>query len=390
MSVTGIIAEFNPLHNGHKALLDAAKADGNTVVCAISGNFVQRGDTAVIPKYKRAEAALKCGADLVVELPVLWSMSTAQNFALGGVSQLMNFGCDEIMFGSECGDIDELQKAADILQSDNFSSFLSEELDKGVAFAAARETAAKKLGLSSPVLSTPNDTLGIEYILSARSLGFNGSFRTFKRIGAGHDSKEFNPLSVSASMIRERLKNGDLGFAERFMPMELRNFLSTSFISDFARLETAILSTLRSKTKEDFINLPDISEGLENKLFMSVQRATSFEELCNSVKTKRYSYARIRRLVISAFLGLDNKFFRCIPPYVRILGFSNNGESICSGVGRVPVVTRAADIKKLDDDSISVFNTECKATDIYSLSLFSPQECGAEYKTKLLKTECLK
>ncbi|MBE6727725.1 MAG: nucleotidyltransferase family protein [Ruminococcaceae bacterium] len=389
MAIIGIIAEFNPLHNGHKALLQAAKAQDNTVVCVISGNFVQRGDTAVIPKLKRAESALRCGADLVAELPVLWSMSTAQNFALGGVSQLMALGCDEIMFGSECGDINELLNAADILQSNDFADILADELKSGVSFANARSEAVKKLGLASPVLSTPNDTLGIEYILAARRLGFEGKFSCFKRIGAAHDSDEINPLSVSASLIREKLKDGNLGFAERFMPIELRNFLHKDFISDFSKLETAILAVLRSRTKEELANLPDISEGLENKLFLSIQRATSFEELCFSIKTKRYSYARIRRIVLAAFLGLDKRFFGIIPPYVRILGFNSNGEKICGGNGNIPVVTRVSEIKKLDETSQAVFSTECKATDLYSLSLFSPQECGAEYKSKLLKTECL-
>ncbi len=224
MAVTGIIAEFNPLHKGHKALLDFAHSHSALVYCVISGNFVQRGDTAVLPKSKRAEAALRCGADLVAELPVLWSMSTAQNFALGGVSQLMALGCDEILFGSESGNIDELLKTADLLQTEQLKNTLDEELKKGISFAAARENAAKSLGYSFNTLSNPNDTLAIEYILAGRSLGYKGTYKCFKRIGAPHDSEVLNPLAISASLIREKLKCGDLGFAERFIPLELRSF----------------------------------------------------------------------------------------------------------------------------------------------------------------------
>lgn len=387
MAVTGVIAEFNPLHKGHKALLDAARAHADAVFCVISGNFVQRGDTAILPKYKRAEAALRCGADLVAELPVPWSMSTAQNFALGAVSQLMALGCDEILFGSECGELEPLFEAAELLESDAMREALAEELQKGISFAAAREAGARRLGLRSDVLAQPNDTLGIEYILAARRLGFTGGFRCFKRIGAPHDSSALNPLAVSASMIRERLKAGDLGFAERFMPPQLRSFLKPDFISDLSRLETAVLAVLRSKPQEEFRRLPDISEGLDNRLYLSVQVATTFEELCRSVKTKRYSLARVRRLVLSAFLGLDNSFFGTRPPYVRVLGLSQRGAAVGFG-GEIPVVTRAAEIRRLDERAAAVFSAECRATDLYALSLYSPQACGAEYKTKLLKAEC--
>jgi len=392
MSISGVIAEFNPLHLGHQHILNHAKQNDNTVICAISGNFVQRGDTAVISKFKRAEAALRCGADIVCEIPVLWSMSTAQNFALGAVSQLINLGCDEIVFGSECGNIDEIIKASEVLNHNDFSSVLSEELANGITFAVARENAAKRIGYLGTAFSTPNDTLGIEYITAARHLGFKGTFRCVKRIGAEHDSEIVNPNGVSASLIREKLRMGDIGFAERFMPANLRGFLNKDMLSDISKIENAILTVLRLRTKEELSCLPDLSEGLENKLFFSIRVATSLDELCTMIKTKRYSYARIRRLVLSAFLGFDNEFFKEIPPYTRVLGFSEMGQKHLGTVieGDIPIVTRASEIKLLDEKSIKVFEAECRATDLFSLSLSTPQECGAEYKAKFLKTECLK
>lgn len=390
LAVTGIIAEFNPLHNGHKLLIDAAKQDSNTVACVISGNFVQRGDTAVISKIKRAQAALMCGVDIVAELPVLWSMSTAQNFAVGAVSQLYALGCDEIIFGSECGDIEKLINAADILLSDKFAFEVSKAVKEGCTFALARQNAAVSLGAYEDVFKLPNDNLAVEYILAAKKLRLPLSFRCIKREGAGHDSKVSSGCFVSSSLIREKLIGGDIAYAERFMPIQMRGFITPEMISDIKRIETAVLAVLRLKTPEDFKNLPDISEGIENKLYFSVRVASGLDELYNMIKSKRYTLARVRRLVLSAALGLNGSVFMTQPPYVRVLGFSPLGEAhLRQHKSFTPIITRAAAIKQLDDPAKLVFDCECKATDLYSLSLRNPQECGYEYKYKLLKTECM-
>ncbi len=388
MATVGIIAEFNPLHLGHKYIIDCAKSGGNTVICAISGNFVQRGDTAILPKQMRTKCALLCGADIVVELPVLWSMSTAQNFALGGVWQLYNMGCDKILFGSESGDITALKAAADILFGYEFSVLAAQKVRDGITFAAAREQAAMQLGVDFKLLRNPNDNLGIEYIIAAKRLNLPIEFDCVKRQGAAHDSDDITGGYVSASFIRERMVSGNIGYCERFMPRQIKGIINDDCISDIKRIENAILCTLRMKKPEDLKNLPDISEGIENKLYFSAQVATSLDELCNMIKTKRYTMARVRRLVLSAFLGLDNEFFMKTPPYVRILGFSKSGEAhLNPPTSLIPVITRATQIKQLECDAQKVFETECKATDVYSLSLKKPLECGAEFKIKLLKTE---
>ncbi len=375
------------MHSGHKYIIDKAHETADTVICVISGNFVQRGDTAVIPKLKRAQSALLCGADLVAELPVLWSMSTAQNFALGGVSQLYHLGCDEILFGSECGDITALEHAVNILESDEFAIKVAAEIGKGVTFAAARQIAAVSMGVDPAVLENPNDNLGIEYIMAARSLRLPIKFRCVKRQGAAHDSAAPEKGYVSASLLRQKLQRGDIGYAEKFMPICLRGIISADKISNISQLETAILAVLRTKSAEDFSLLPDISEGLENKLEFSVKNATSLDELCNMLKTKRYTMARIRRLVLSAFLELNGSFFMTEPPYVRVLGFNKNGEEHLRNLRNsdFPIITRVSQIRELSQKAQTVFETECRASDIYALSLGKVQECGSEYKSKLLK-----
>lgn len=390
MGCIGIIAEFNPLHTGHKYIIEQAKASGDTVVCVMSGNFVQRGDVSILSKQQRAKFALMCGIDIVSELPVLWSMSTAQNFALGGVWQLYNLGCEKIVFGSECGDIDALKSAADILYSDEFYALATEKLKDGITFAAAREAAAVQLGVDFKLLRNPNDNLGIEYIIAAKKLKLPIEFDCIKRIGAAHDSGEINGGYVSASFIREHLVSGEIGYCERFFPKELRGIINEDSIADIKRLENAILCSLRLKSIEDFENLPDLSEGIQNKLHLSVSVATSLDELYNMIKTKRYTLARVRRLVLGAFLNFDNQFFMKTPPYVRILGFSKKGEAhLKTLVSLIPVITRASQIKMLEEDSKRVFETEKRASDIYALALKSPLPCGTEFKMKMLKTEDL-
>lgn len=389
MSCVGIIAEFNPLHSGHAYLISKAKKHG-TVVCAISGNFVQRGDTAIFEKRLRARAALLCGADLVLELPVLWSMSTAQCFALGGISALKGIGCDKIMFGSECGNIQLLENAANALTDADFSRSLSRELKRGVTFAAARQTAAEEKGIDTEILSGANNNLAIEYILAARALDYSPELLTVKRRGARHDSQNEEEF-VSASLLRRELKRGNRDFCLKYIPESSAELFLSGNISDISRLDTAILSVLRTRSREELKRLPDLSEGLENKLFSAIRLASGTEELYNMLKVKRYTLARIRRLVLSAFIGIDNEFFMKPLPYVRVLGFNKNGEALlksAKGGFEIPVVVKASEINDLGDKAQRAFAAECRATDLYALSLNEPCPCGLEYTSKLIKTEC--
>lgn len=387
MAVVGIIAEFNPFHTGHKYLLDAAKKKG-TVVCALSGNFVQRGDVAFSEKRKRAEAALLCGADLVATLPVCWSMSTAQNFALGGVSVLKECGCDTIMFGSECGNVDILLETADVLESEAFKEELGKELKKGITFAAARQKAAEKCGAEKGVLKGANNNLGIEYIIAAKRLSWNVKFETVKRAGAQHDSK-CEAKFVSSSYLREALE-AEYEKAKKYLPNKTHHIYEDQNFGNIKRLENAVLAVLRQKEKADLQRLPDLSEGVENKLYEAIRKSATLDELYSGIKVKRYTLSRIRRLVLSAFLGIDDRFFLKPVPFLQILGMSQKGQALLKKIAKetsVPVILRAKDAENLSGDSKAAFNIETKATDVYMLSLKNPLPCGKEYTAKIIKME---
>lgn len=387
MHLTGIIAEFNPLHSGHKFLIDSAKKYG-AVAAVISGNFVQRGDTAIIEKRQRTKMALQSGVDLVLELPVCYSLSTAQNFAFGGVSVLDAVGCNSLVFGSESGEITELKTASEILNSKEFSQKLNKNLQNGTTFAAAREKTATECGLKSGILDKPNNNLAVEYITAMGKIQSKMDCKTVARQGAMHDSDEVVDGFVSASLLREKLKNGDYAFCRNFISEENLKILKYENLSDIKNIENVILGILRTKSLEDFKTLPDLSEGVENKLLRAIKTATTLGELYDSLKVKRYTHARIRRLVLSAVLGLDNPLFMQKPPYIRVLGFNKTGEQVLKEnikKSPIPIVLRAKEIENLSLSANNLFKTEVLATDLYMLSLNKPLECGYEYKANLIK-----
>ena len=385
MSLAGIIAEFNPLHNGHKYLIDAAKNDGFDVACVISGNFVQRGDTALLPKFERAKSALYAGVDIVLELPVPWSMSTAQNFALGGISQLSSIGVDTLYFGSECADTTELVNIAEILLSESFNQILSSRLKGNETFAKLRrDTVCEILGKETSVLDNPNDTLAVEYICTSIKLGAGFKFKAIKRQGASHnDSTESRGFSTS-TLLRKAAQDNNINYLRQFMPEESFKILINSPISSISRLDTAIVSRIKQLREEELSNLPDISEGIERHLYKTIANVYTYSDICDAIKSKRYTMARVRRLVLSAFLGIDNSYFQKEPPYVRVLGFNDNACKYLSGNGIKPIITKVSQINMLNEFSKKVFETENRINKIYALSLDNPSEFIDECSQKII------
>lgn len=385
MANIGIISEFNPFHTGHKYLIDSVKGEKDTVICVMSGNFVQRGDVAVCQKSERVRAALKNGADLIIELPLPFSLATAQRFAQGGIYLLKALGViDKICFGSECGDLEKLNSIADILNSDEFNLRISDSLKSGETYAKIRTDILDQInGEYAEILKSPNDILGIEYILAAKKFNANFEFCTVKRIGASHDAA-IPENTASASYIREKIISGKAN--------EIKDFLPFPYSDNFAtidNLENAILSNLRTNNTYDrYLNLPDISEGIENRIVAAVKNSSSLNELYENIKTKRYTLSRIRRIVFSAFLGITEEITSKTPPYIRVLGFTEKGKkelSVISQKAKLPIICTAKDAMRLDGTAKQIFNLECTSADLWALSLNYPQKCGNEYYYKIVK-----
>lgn len=387
MKLAGIVSEYNPFHNGHAFLISKLRQNGMTHIAVVmSGNFVQRGDTAFLSKNARTRQALLCGADLVVELPLPWALAGAEKFAFGGVSLLASLGADMIGFGSECGSVESLKKTADALSSPLLRDEMQRELAEGKTFAAARQAAVKRLfdPKTAELLREPNNILGIEYLKAIQKIGCEIMPFTVERAGTGHDVKETSGSFASSSQIRQ-LAAAEEGYSA-FMPQEAWQILKDEIEGQKApaalsRIETAILARLRTMQKEDFSHLPDISEGLGNRIYAASRNACSMEELYRLIKTKRYPLARIRRIVLSAFLNLPAKLPCEEPPYIRVLGINKSGGEIlqrAKAVSKIPIISRSSDLISLDQNAKTVFNLENRAADLYALCQPKISPCGLD------------
>ena len=401
MKVCGVIAEFNPLHNGHAHFLKQLKApDGvgaTHVVAVMSGNFVQRGEPALLPKFERAKMALACGADVVIELPTPYALSSAEGFARAGVSLLAALGCvDTLAFGSECGDAAALKKAADALQTEKCESLLRYHLEGGISFAEARQKAlAETAGTAvGDLLSSPNNTLAIEYLHALSACGASMNVATVKRVGANHDAAVPLGNVASASYLRTLITENRLMNALPFMPSASGNLLTEAGSRNLCpakteKAEIALLYRLRQMSLADFAALPGVSEGLENRLFAASREASSIEEFLSLVKTRRYPLTRLKRLLMAAYLGLTAAFIPENPPYIRVLGATEAGYDVLRAAKAngcaLPLLTRKGQADTLDPAARALWEFECNATDLYGLFLPAPSPCGAEQTAGFVK-----
>ncbi len=385
--ITGaVICEFNPFHNGHKYLLDFMRKDGcDCIVCVMSTSFTQRGDVAVFSKFQRAKDALLGGADIIIELPAVWAVSSAQRFANAGCEIIKALGLvDRVYFASECGDSELLKKTADATEDENVKLLIKKYMQEGDYYPTALQKAVSDVfGADiSDILSSPNNTLGIEYIKSLK--GINIDIRTIKRVGVGHDCDETSDEFASGSKLRADILSGKS--AEDFLPHTNAECENPAF---YEYGERAMLYALRGMTRDDFEKLPDVSEGLHNRIYDSVRTENSVDAILSKIKTKRYTHARLRRIITSALIGITKEHQRMGVPYIRILGFSAAGEALIKELNitsSLPLVLNLASaINTLDKNAAEILDIEIKATDIRTVFEKVPTPCGTDFTQGIIK-----
>ena len=386
MKTAGIITEYNPLHYGHLALIQAVRqqfGEDIAIICAMSGDFVQRGDFALVRRHARAEAAVRSGADLVLELPLPWAFSSAEGFAQGGVEVLTATGLlDVLAFGSECGDSAALLRTARALEGNAFQSALQAELTKGDSFAAARQRAVAALLSPSDaaLLSSPNNTLGIEYGRALLRVGAAPALFTIPRTGAAHDAAPENAGGYSASAIRHLLAEGRRADALSRMVPTMRAVYEAEESAGRAPVfaaacERAILARLRSMTPAEFDTLDTGHEGVGQRLYNASRNAATLDAVLDNAKTKRYAYARLRRMVLWAYLGLTPAKLPASVPYLRVLAANEIGRAL---LGRM---RKTARLRSLFPDAQRLFETESRAADLYALAYPELTEaCGSLWR----------
>ena len=378
MKVAGVISEFNPFHNGHRYLIEKIKSEhADCVVAIMSGNFVQRGDVAITDKYERAKAALQGGCDLVVELPTIFALSSAERFAKGGVDIAKALSCDILCFGAENDDINKLTEIADVFSDEDFKSKLKENLSAGEYYPKAVSYAIYSiLGEEyAQALSGANNTLAVEYIKALKNTDISPV--AIKRLGVEHDSDKTYKNIASATFIRSLIKENK-SYSD-YTDIELSDY------ADINELETAILYKLRTMSKDDIEKLPDVAEGLHNRIFECARKSNSLEEFYSNLKTKRYTLSRLRRIVVCALLNITKESTCGDVSYVRVLGMTQKGSTLLKNCTLPIVCNFPNDYEKLDDKSKALFDIDIQANSIYSLAKVKSKDFTNEFQRRIIK-----
>ncbi len=357
---------------------------GAAVVCVMSGNYVQRGDFAVAGKWARAAAAVRSGADLVLELPLPWAVSSAEGFAAGAVEILKATGViTHLVFGSETGDAAPLARLAEVLSGDGFDHALRRELTKGDSFAAARQRAVS--ALLSPekaaLLENPNDILGVEYCKALRGSGIRPA--AVLRKGAAHNDETAG--NGSASAIRAMIRRGEAALS--LMAPAMADAYRAERDAGRApalleNCERAVLARLRFMEESDFAALDPGREGLYRRLYRASRSAASVAGLLEAVKTKRYPLARLRRMALWAYLGLPPAPPEA-PPYLRLLAANERGTALLAQMRKtaaLPVLTKPASVRRMGPDAQRLFALEDRASRLYALACPDPTAAFDEWR----------
>lgn len=388
--VLGIIGEYNPFHNGHLYHLEQSKkmTSSTYTVAIMSGNFTQRGSSSLIDKWSRTETALRCGIDLVIELPVLYATSSAENFAEGAIKILNSLKVvDYLSFGAETSNIDILNRFADVLYREprEYKNILSHELNKGISYPKARENALlmylNDIRKYIPVLSSPNNILGIEYLKALKKFKSNIQPISIARFEAGYNDITYSGNIASATAIRNIIKNGGFDILRRLLPAPsysilVENIKQGHIIPDLSIFEKQIIYNLRKMTVSEIAELPDVSEGLEFAIKNAANSCNSIIELLNIIKSKRYTSTRIQRILLYSLLGITKKdmlLSKKVTPYIRVLGLNNRGKFLISEIAKAnPKLEIVTSVKRFMDQNINknlklMLDKDIWATNVYTI-----------------------
>lgn len=405
--VLGIVGEYNPFHNGHLYHLEESKkmTSSNYTVAVISGNFTQRGSTAIIDKWSRAEMAIKNGIDLVIELPVLYATSSAENFADGAIKILDSLKVvDYVSFGAETSDIDVLNNFADILYKEplKYRSFLSHELKKGISFPKARENALLMYLNGNRkyinVLSSPNNILGIEYIKALKKHKSNIKPISIARFETGYNDVTYSGNIASATAIRNIVKNGGFDALRKLLPNSSYSVLIDSIkqghiVPDLSVFEKQIIYNLRSMFTEEIAELAEVSEGLEHSLKNVADSCNTLDDLLSKIKSKRYTSTRLQRILLYSLLNITKKdieLSKKTMPYIRVLGLNKRGKFLISEIAKAnPKLEIVTSVKKFVDKTTNknmkyMIEKDIWATDVYTLGYQFDSSSNLDFTKKIL------
>ena len=378
MRVSAVICEYNPFHNGHKYQLEYMKKNSDAVVCIMSGDFVQRGEAAIFDKFARTRAALMNGADLVIMLPVCFSLNTAERFAYGGVSLADSLGVvDTLCFGSECADIKKLLDAATVLinEPEEVSDKIRKLTADGMSYPKAREIGFSQF-VDSDILSSPNNILATEYIKALKSINSKIEPDTIGRYKTGYHDTVPDGEFASATAVREMiLKNQEY---KLYVPDNVCDCYKNETVYNTDALSDILAYLIRTKESYEISMINDVTEGLENRIKSAIYESSDFWGIAEHIKTKRYTMSRIKRILLSLILGIEKDDAKTPPQYIRVLGMNRCGMELLSQIkkkSRLPIITKTADYKGFNKS----FETDILASDIFGMCANKTQ-IGIDYR----------
>ncbi len=409
--VIGVVAEYNPFHNGHYYHLQATKEITGAEYCVavISGNFTQRGDTSIVNKWAKAYMAICGGADLVIELPTVYSISSAENFASGAVKILDNLKVvDAISFGAEANDLATLNNIANVLYEEPkaYTNILSHELKKGISYPAARENALmmylNDIKRYANTLSSPNNILAIEYLKALKIQKSKLEPIMIRRKKVYYNDNKIVDDFASATAIRKLLQDGEYANLRKVIPRSSYTIIGQEsrkggMVLSLSKYEKEIIYTLRKMTVEEIADLPDVSEGLQFAIKNAANEANNLKDLISNIKSKRYTQTRIQRILLYALLGIDKKLMensRKVVPYVRVLGFTQKGKSLLSEISRRnPKLNIITSLKKYMNQNqnknkvlAEMLEKDIFATDVYTLGYIGDSKANLDFTNNMIIT----